>query len=151
MRNWRWPNTSGVVVTSMTLGYTSRHERAAATFVSLQTLNIDCGDAEAMAQFYVRLLGWDITYRDADFVLMQDPGGGTGLSFQQLEGYQAPVWPERPGEPRKMMHLDIGVDHLQAAVAHALAMGARLAEYQPHSELRVLLDQAGHPFCLFLK
>ncbi len=30
----------------------------------LQTVNIDCADAQAMADFYGRLLGWDVTYRD---------------------------------------------------------------------------------------
>jgi hypothetical protein len=47
------------------------------------------------------------------------------------------------------MHLDIRVHDLGAAVAHALACGARLAGYQGREDLRVLLDPAGHPFCLF--
>jgi hypothetical protein len=47
-----------------------------------------------------------------------------------------------------MIHLDIKVNNLDAALAHALAAGARLAEYQPRSDLRILLDPAGHPFCL---
>ena len=45
-----------------------------------------------------------------------------------------------------MMHLDIEVDDLDAAAAAAL--GARVAEYQPRDNIRVLLDPAGHPFCL---
>lgn len=116
----------------------------------LATVNIDCADAQVMADFYGRLLGWDVTYRDHDFVLMQDPAGGTGLSFQQQEAYLPPVWPERPGELTKMIHLDIKVDDLDAAAAHALAAGAGLAEYQPRPDLRILLDPSGHPFCLFL-
>ncbi len=51
----------------------------------LQTVNIDCRDAEVMAAFYSRLLGWEVSYRDEDFVLMRDPDGGTGLSFQARE------------------------------------------------------------------
>ena len=47
-----------------------------------------------------------------------------------------------------MLHLDIEVNDLEAAVALALAAGARLADYQPRADLRVLLDPAGHPFCL---
>ena len=78
-----------------------------------------------MADFYGRLLGWQVTYRDDDFILMQDPAGGTGLSFQEEAWYQPPVWPERPGELTKMIHLDIKVDDLDAALAHALAAGAR--------------------------
>jgi len=118
--------------------------------LKLATVNIDCLDAEEMAAFYGRLLGWEVTYRDGNFVLMRDPDGGTGLSFQAYEGYQPPVWPEVPGEQEKMLHLDIRVEDLEAAVAHAVECGARLAEFQGREDLRVMLDPAGHPFCLFL-
>lgn len=114
------------------------------------TVCIDCANADAMAEFYGRLLGWEVTYREPDFVLMRDPAGGTGLSFQAETWYRAPLWPEQPGAQDKMLHLDIQVEDLDAAVAHALASGARLAEYQPQQHVRVLLDPAGHPFCLFL-
>jgi catechol 2,3-dioxygenase-like lactoylglutathione lyase family enzyme len=115
----------------------------------LQTVNIDCDDADAMAAFYGRLLGWDVTWRDGGFILMRDPEGGVGLSFQADPRYKPPVWPEQPGEQAKMIHLDIKVDDLDAATAFALASGALLAEYQGREDLRVLLDPAGHPFCLF--
>ncbi len=98
--------------------------------VRLATVNIDCADAEAMAEFYSRLLDWERTYRDEDFILMRDPDGGAGLSFQAREGYRPPVWPEKPEGQDKMIHVDIKVDDLDAAVAHALASGARLAEYR---------------------
>jgi len=49
-----------------------------------------------------------------------------------------------------MLHLDIQVDDLDAAVEHAVAAGARLADHQPQERVRVMLDPAGHPFCLFL-
>jgi catechol 2,3-dioxygenase-like lactoylglutathione lyase family enzyme len=114
------------------------------------TVCIDCADAHAMADFYGRLLGWEVTFREPNWVLMRDPAGGTGLSFQAEVGYRAPEWPDQPGGQDKMLHLDIEVDDLESAVAHALASGARLAEYQPQSRVRVLLDPAGHPFCLFV-
>ena len=115
----------------------------------LETVNIDCADAEAMAAFYGRLLGWEVAHRDGDFVLLRDPGGGVGLSFQEVAAYRPPVWPEEPGAQGKMLHLDLRVADLDAAVAHALACGARLAAYQGRADLCVLLDPAGHPFCLF--
>jgi Glyoxalase-like domain len=49
-----------------------------------------------------------------------------------------------------MMHLDIEVEDLDAAGAHAVAAGAVLAEYQPQDKVRVYLDPAGHPFCLWV-
>jgi catechol 2,3-dioxygenase-like lactoylglutathione lyase family enzyme len=115
----------------------------------LQTVNMDCADADAMADFYGRLLGWPVTWRDGGFVLMRDPAGGTGLSFQAEEWYRSPVWPEREGQLTKMIHLDIRVDDLDAAVAHAIVAGARLAGHQPREDLRILFDPAGHPFCRF--
>ena len=35
-------------------------------------------------------------------------------------------------------------------VAHAVAQGATLAGFQPQEDVRVCLDPAGHPFCLYL-
>ena len=60
------------------------------------------------------------------------------------------MWPERAGEQQKMLHLDIWVDDLEAAGAHAVGLGATLADYQPQDDVRVYFDPAGHPFCLFL-
>ena len=59
---------------------------------------IDCADAEQMAEFYARLLGWEITDRDtpatrqggSGWVALRDPAGGVGLSFQAEEWYQPP-------------------------------------------------------------
>lgn len=115
----------------------------------LETVNIDCADAGEMAAFYGRLLGWEVTLRDGDFVLMRDPDGGVGLSFQEQSWYRPPTWPETPDALDKMLHLDIRVTDLEAATAYAIDAGARLAAYQPRHDLRVLLDPAGHPFCLF--
>jgi hypothetical protein len=36
------------------------------------------------------------------------------------------------------------------ASAHAVAAGATMAKFQPQDDVRVHLDPAGHPFCLFL-
>jgi predicted enzyme related to lactoylglutathione lyase len=51
-----------------------------------------------------------------------------------------------------MLHLEIEVDDLEAAVARAVSVGGRIAEPQPKDrapeQLRVMLDPAGHPFCL---
>jgi catechol 2,3-dioxygenase-like lactoylglutathione lyase family enzyme len=116
----------------------------------LQTICIDCADAHVMADFYGKLLGWKPSRREPNWVLLANPDGGTGLSFQAEPDYREPEWPERVGGQDKMLHLDIRVDDLEAAVAYALAAGARLAARQPQTRVRVLLDPAGHPFCLFL-
>jgi hypothetical protein len=45
------------------------------------------------------------------------------------------------------VHLDLTADDLGAAGEWAVALGATLPE-QPDERWRVLLDPAGHPFCL---
>jgi hypothetical protein len=65
----------------------------------------------------------------------------------QVEDYQAPSWPD-VGTP-KQIHLDLAVDDLDQAEAEAVRPGARRAAEQPAPDRwRVLLDPAGHPFCL---
>jgi hypothetical protein len=58
------------------------------------------------------------------------------------------VWPPVDGEQRPMMHFDFQVGDLDSAVVEALALGATMALAQPQENVRVLIDLAGHPFCL---
>ncbi len=104
--------------------------------LQLSTVCIDCADAHELAAFYSRLLGWEVTMREPDWVLLSHPEGGTGLSFQAEDGYRSPVWPETAADQQKMLHLDIEVADLDAAVAHAVAAGARVAAPQPQEGVR---------------
>lgn len=63
--------------------------------------------------------------------------------------YTPPVWPGMADAPQMMAHLDIAVDDLDAAVDYACSLGATQADHQPQDDVRVMLDPAGHPFCLF--
>ena len=47
-----------------------------------------------------------------------------------------------------MAHLDFAVNDLEKAVQHAVRCGAAVAEEQFSDAWRVMLDPAGHPFCL---
>ncbi|MHC3469059.1 VOC family protein [Streptomyces sp. 7R007] len=113
---------------------------------------MDAPDAHVLADFYARLLGFVVRDDEPDWVAIEPPGGGMRLSFQTEPEYVPPVWPtRRPGEQQMMLHLDIEVDDLEAEVARAVAGGARLAEFQPQADVRVLFDPAGHPFCLWTR
>ena len=116
--------------------------------------NIDAPDANALADFYRRLLGWTTRTEEPGWVVIQpdasDQARSGTLSFQTESRYVRPVWPAGPGDQQMMMHLEIKVDDLEASVAHAVAQGATLAGLQPQEDVRVCLDPAGHPFCLYL-
>lgn len=111
---------------------------------------LDAPDPHELAAFYERLLGWPRTQDEADWVKLVPAGGGTGISFQAEPRYTPPVWPAAPGAQQMQTHLDFQVADLAAAAAHAVACGATLASLQPEDDVRVLLDPAGHPFCVFL-
>lgn len=115
---------------------------------------LDCADADELAQFYGQLLGWEITARDGGWTALRDPAGGVALAFQTEQWYKPPVWPEQPGAKDKMLHLEIEVDDIETAVAYAVSMGGTVAAPQPEDrapdQLRVMLDPAGHPFCLYV-
>jgi catechol 2,3-dioxygenase-like lactoylglutathione lyase family enzyme len=116
----------------------------------LTGITLDAPDARELAAFYHRLLGWHPTQEETDWVTLAAPGGGAGLSFQTEKQYVRPVWPARPGEPQMSAHLDIRVEDLEAACEHAAQAGAELADFQPQDNVRVFLDPAGHPFCLYV-
>ena len=102
-----------------------------------------------LADFYQRLLGWTRVVDEPKWVRLAPPSGGTGLSFQYEPDFARPVWPPKAGEPQMAMHLDIDVDDVDACVAWALDAGAELADHQPEDDVRVMIDPAGHPFCIF--
>ena len=111
---------------------------------------LDSPAPRGLALFYQRLLGWPLGTDEPEWVTLRPPGGGAGLSFQLEENHVPPVWPAGPGDPRMQVHLDVEVDDLRAGVEAAVAAGAQVAEFQPQDDVRVLLDPAGHPFCLWV-
>lgn len=109
------------------------------------SITLDCGDPGALADFWSKLLGGEIAFESDDFVAVKTDHGW--LSAVRVSNYQAPTWP-RDDVP-KQIHLDLSVDNLDEAQGEAVRLGAVLASAQPDPERwRVLLDPAGHPFCL---
>ncbi|MGH3155747.1 MAG: VOC family protein [Streptosporangiaceae bacterium] len=106
-------------------------------------------DAVALASFYSSVLGWPIAKQDGGGAAIAVPGTSSYLAFESAPDYVPPVWPAAGGHQQMMMHIDVAVDDLEAAVAEAVELGATVAGYQPQDDVRVLLDPAGHPFCLY--
>lgn len=111
----------------------------------LSLITMHCADKEALAEFWAALLGGEIVYRTDDLAVVHTERGS--LCALRVPGYRPPTWPD--GDTPMHIHLDLRVDDLDDAQAGAIRLGARLAEVQPGPDLwRVLLDPAGHPFCL---
>ncbi|MQY12465.1 hypothetical protein SRB5_25990 [Streptomyces sp. RB5] len=111
----------------------------------LATVVVDCADPVALATFYQKATGWELTHSDEDFASLGADGAGPGLAFVRVEGYEAPRWPEG----NKHVHLDFTVRDLDRAVEELLALGASRPAFQPgEGEWVVLTDPQGHLFCL---
>jgi hypothetical protein len=108
-------------------------------------VSLDCEDPETLAEFWRGMLGGEVMYtHDTSIVIRTE---WLWLSTMQIPDYQPPTWPGN--EVPKQIHLNLAVDDVDSAVAQALRLGARSAEFQPlPREFRVMLDPAGHPFCL---
>ncbi len=119
--------------------------------IHLESTVLGSPDPQAAVRFYARLLSWEIRNDERDWCTLRNPGGGPGLSFQLEDDFVRPVWPEQPGRQQMMMHLDLRVEDLQKAAAHAKECGAQRADHQPQDDVVVFLDPDGHPFCLFEK
>ncbi|MGB3481530.1 MAG: VOC family protein [Mycobacterium sp.] len=113
----------------------------------LASISIDCPDPDAVVQFYCDLLGLEEVFATSDRGVISLAGTGPMVTLMRVDSYEPPSWPGGP--QHKQMHLDLGVDDLDAAVAAALAIGAVEVPGQPApGQWRVLLDPVGHPFCL---
>ena len=116
--------------------------------MTLTATVLDTPDPQGLARFYAALLDWPIGEDQPEWATLRP--GGPGLSFQLEREHVPPVWPAGAGDQRMQLHLDVQVEDLVAATAFAQSLGAQVAEFQPQDDVRVLLDPAGHPFCLFL-
>lgn len=105
----------------------------------------DAQDPDALAVFYVELLGLEATSQGADWIGIGD-GTETPLGFAKVDRHVRPTWPD-PAHPQQM-HLDIGIED-----PHTLATAERLGAVRlpdVGGGCPVYADPAGHPICLCL-
>jgi catechol-2,3-dioxygenase len=103
-------------------------------------ISLDCAHPQQLADFYRELLDGRQLWAKESSVGIR--ARGTVLVMQRVETYVPPVWPGTSN-----VHLDLTAEDLGAVVEHAIALGATVPA-QPDPRWRVLLDPAGHPFCL---
>ena len=111
----------------------------------LAAVSLDSSDPAALADFYRQLLGLELYFESEDFVALK--GAGILLTTQRVADHVPPDWPG--AAVPKQIHLELAVQDLETAEAEALALGATRPDQQPNPEhWRVLIDPAGHPFCI---
>jgi|SRR5829696_3937239 len=108
-------------------------------------LTIDCDDAAAMVAFYAEAFGGrpDPAFLRTPCVRVD----GLLLVFRENPDRVRPAW---PGSDMQM-HFEIFVDNLDRQEARLIAVGATRPPEQDGTDptFTVLLDPAGHPFCIF--
>lgn len=114
----------------------------------LSAITLDCPDPLALAAFYQQATGLESHPRsNTDFAGLNREDG-LFIGFQRVDGYRAPSWPDQIVPQQLHMCFKVEQD-LDEAEAQLLELGAGKPEYQPHEDTwRVLIDPAGHPFCL---
>lgn len=117
------------------------------TVARVGSITLDCGDPQRLADFWAALLGGEITYSCEKFVTVRLPH--LALTAIRVPNHRPPTWPG--GDVPKQIHLDLAVDDLDTAEQQAVRLGAESAIDQPAPDrCRVLIDPAGHLFCVCL-
>ena len=114
---------------------------------SIIGITFDCHNANELADFYMKITNWNKEISSEEWAALRTPEGIL-LVFQTVENYVPPVWPWHDGDQQQMAHIDFFVDNLSDAEALVMKYGAKKAEVQYFDTTTVMLDPAGHPFCL---
>lgn len=110
--------------------------------IEVSALNFDSANASELAAFYQGLIGGTIDEFPEWMNLERE--NELNLSFQSVADYQPPTWPTQ--ERGQQIHIDFHTDDREAEVNRAIQLGASLQVME--QGFTVLLDPAGHPFCI---
>ena len=113
---------------------------------TIAMITLDCAEIVPLAEFWREALGYEQVSSDGESYAMLKGGDGPALGLGRIEGYQAPGWPNEHGS--KQFHLDLAAEDVEAEAERLVGLGATLVDPQPGETWRVLLDPAGHPFCV---
>jgi hypothetical protein len=113
--------------------------------IRLGSVGLDCADPGPLSAFWAEMLGGEIAVISDNVVVVKLDH--LWLTAYRVEDYKPPTWPQGPVP--KQAHIDLDVDDLDESEKRAVFLGAVRAQLQPEPEsYLVLLDPAGHPFCL---
>lgn len=106
-------------------------------------VSLDCADPRELVDFYARLLDGRVAWANDNAAGVAV--GPYTLVAQRVSPYTRPTWPGS-----SIVHLDLTCEpaDLAAFQRWAEGCGAEVAAFQPDDRWVVMLDPAGHPFCL---
>ncbi len=112
-----------------------------------QCMNIDSVDPVPLARWWAELLGWRITYEDADEVVLEPPEGSPedGVS-PDLLFLRVP----EPKQGKNRIHIDLRPADQSVEVARAETLGARRVDVGQSDTVSwvVMADPEGNEFCI---
>lgn len=106
-------------------------------------VTLDCADSQASATFWSGLLGWAVAHAETDYAMLTGPSHALGSGGWRTTSRQ-------PGRTSTAASSSTSTSRspISTAAEAAVELGATLPVDQPGETWRVLLDPAGHPFCL---
>ena len=108
-------------------------------------VTLDVAEVKPSVDFWSALLGWEVAASTDDYAMLTGPDGSPALGLGRIDDHRPPSWPD---DGHKQFHLDLAVDDIAATAERAVELGATLADPQPGETWTVVIDPAGHPFCL---
>ena len=112
-----------------------------------QAICIDTTDPALLARWWAELLGWRLTYEEADEVVLEPPVGSPE------DGVSPDILFLRVPEPKTVkdrLHIDLRPEDQAAEVARAEALGATRVDIGQGDDKSwvVLADPEGNEFCI---
>ena len=111
-----------------------------------QSVCIDAHDGAAQARFWAEVLGWRITFEDADEVVLEPPAGSPedGVAPDLLF-----LTVPEDKTVKNRLHIDLRPDDQESEVERLVDMGARPVDIgQGDVSWVVLADPEGNEFCV---
>ncbi|MCU1592264.1 MAG: glyoxalase [Frankiales bacterium] len=113
-----------------------------------QSVCVDAQDASTLARFWADVLGWRITFEDADEIVLEPPAGSPEEGVVPDLLFLAVPAGSKTGKNR--LHIDLRPEDQEAEVRRIEALGARRVDIGQGPDVTwvVLGDPEGNEFCV---
>ncbi|OAR26914.1 extradiol dioxygenase [Streptomyces sp. ERV7] len=120
--------------------------------VEAAVLALDCAEPEALAEFYARLLGAELSTECGGPERIEITGrGGTRMAFRRDHGAAPNSWPRPDDSQQAHLELLVARVDMDAVERQVIALGGRPLDTKDNEgprDSRLYSDPAGHTFSL---